>query len=122
LLIQRTEGGPPLAVWVAPAGPTFLPYSLASIPTALVVFYDPSCRADEASQHLRTLFDLSTAEIAIAEGLIEGKRIREIARQRRVSVETVRSQLRAIFRKTGVARQTDLVRLLWVVLQPRLRV
>jgi DNA-binding CsgD family transcriptional regulator len=88
------------------------------VPAALVLFRDPTHHAANLAERLRALFNLTAAEVALARGLLEGRRLREIAAARRVSLETVRTQLRAVFRKTGVARQTDLVRMLQAVLQP----
>ncbi len=60
---------------------------------------------------LEAIFDLTPAEARVASQLLDGVPAPAIARQFNVSHETVRSQMKAIFRKTGVARQIDLVRL-----------
>jgi len=60
------------------------------------------------------LFDryrLSVAEAAVLTGLLEGLALTEIAVRRRTSVNTIRSQLRSIFRKTATHRQAELVAL-----------
>jgi DNA-binding CsgD family transcriptional regulator len=44
--------------------------------------------------------------------LILGKTIDQIALERKTSIETVRSQLKATMAKTGTSRQVDLVKLL----------
>ncbi|MGV7213374.1 helix-turn-helix transcriptional regulator [Bradyrhizobium sp. UFLA05-112] len=61
---------------------------------------------------IETLFDLTTAETAIAGGLLTGKTLHQIAEERQSSVQTVRSQLKAIMSKTRTNRQLDVVRLL----------
>jgi len=58
------------------------------------------------------LFDLTPAEAAVARGIASGDSIPDFARRNGVSPETVRTQLRAVFEKTGTRRQADLVRLL----------
>lgn len=58
------------------------------------------------------LFDLTPTEAAIARDLARGDSLNAIALRRGVAVGTVRSQLKAIFNKTGTHRQADLVRLL----------
>ena len=43
--------------------------------------------------------------------MVNGAELREVADARHTSLETVRSQLRSIFSKTGVNSQLELVRL-----------
>jgi DNA-binding CsgD family transcriptional regulator len=61
---------------------------------------------------LNGLFDLSPAEAKVAQSLVEGRSLEEIAMADRLSRETVRKQLRAVFSKTGTRRQAELVGLL----------
>ena len=60
---------------------------------------------------LEAIFDLTPSESRIAHRLVEGIPGIEIARQLSLSHETVRTHTKAIFRKAGVSRQIDLVRL-----------
>lgn len=62
---------------------------------------------------LRQLLHFSKAEAEIAFMLAEGASAKEIAFARGVSINTVRAQVRQIFDKAGVRRQTDLARLLY---------
>jgi pimeloyl-ACP methyl ester carboxylesterase/DNA-binding CsgD family transcriptional regulator len=57
-------------------------------------------------------FGLTSAETQIAECLVEGAAIPEIAERRSSTVNTVRTQVKALLAKTGVSTQTELVRLL----------
>ena len=61
---------------------------------------------------LRQLYDLTPAETEIANGLLTGFSLEEISQLRRVSVATVRSQMKSLLAKTDTHRQGDLVRLL----------
>ena len=61
---------------------------------------------------LEALFDLSPTEARIARAVAAGRPMKAIARESKVSEHTVRSQLKAIFRKTGVRRQIELTKLL----------
>lgn len=61
---------------------------------------------------LRHRFGLTGAEAGLALALHEGTTLRRLADQRGVSLNTVRSQLAAVFDKTGQRRQQDLIRLL----------
>ncbi len=54
---------------------------------------------------------LTRSEAFVASALINGETVSAIAKLRRVSVATVRSQVRAIFLKANVTRQADLIRL-----------
>lgn len=58
---------------------------------------------------LERLFGLTRAEAELSVQLTEGKSLEIIASSRNVSVETVRTQLRATFKKTGIHRQSELV-------------
>ncbi|AYM08857.1 helix-turn-helix transcriptional regulator [Agrobacterium tumefaciens] len=60
-------------------------------------------------QALRQRFRLSPQEADIAIQLSEGKSLREIADGAERSYQTVRTQLKSVFFKTGVSRQLDLV-------------
>ena len=57
---------------------------------------------------LAALFDLTPAEARVARGVAEGLDLDALARARGVSVQTVRAQLKAVFRKTGTSRQNEL--------------
>jgi DNA-binding CsgD family transcriptional regulator len=58
------------------------------------------------------LFDLSPAEAKVAQSLVEGLTLEEIATANNLSRETIRKQLRAVLTKTGTNRQAELVGLL----------
>jgi DNA-binding CsgD family transcriptional regulator len=64
---------------------------------------------------LKSRFGLSGAETDIALALADGKDIVRIAQLRGVTPHTVRSQLKAIFHKTGARSQAQLVA---IVLRP----
>lgn len=57
-------------------------------------------------------FNLTPAEARVATAIAEGKTLEDVARDRRVSIATVRSQLQVVFGKMGVNRQAEMVRLL----------
>jgi DNA-binding CsgD family transcriptional regulator len=58
-------------------------------------------------------FGLTAAEHRLTSFLASGGRLAEAADSFGVSRHTVGNQLRSIFEKTGVTRQTDLLRLIW---------
>jgi DNA-binding CsgD family transcriptional regulator len=102
-------GQTPLEVTVTRVRPGDLS-ATRDAPMAMLV-----ARADDplaaSRDTLRTSFRLSQSEAELACLLAEGLNLDEIAVQRNVSLNTVRSQLKATFHKTGVRRQSELVTL-----------
>lgn len=60
---------------------------------------------------LSDLFGLSIAESAVALALLGGQTAESVARERDVSLETVRSQIRTVLRKTDAANLRDFERI-----------
>jgi DNA-binding CsgD family transcriptional regulator len=61
---------------------------------------------------LERAFDLTPAEARLASQIASGKTLADITRQQGSGRETLRSQLKAVFEKTGTARQAELALLL----------
>lgn len=80
--------------------------------TALILIIDPHKSSIAPERILRTLYDLTTKESQLAEHLLNGYTLDEYCARRYVTLNTVRSQLKAIYRKTGTNRQPELIRLL----------
>lgn len=82
-------------------------------PAVVVFLRDPESNAAQPSQELvRRLFGLTRMEAQLALLLAEGFTLDEAAEKMNVRRNTARTHLRSIFCKTGVTRQTMLVRLL----------
>lgn len=79
---------------------------------ALLLIADPDVAVKDPTDFLKDLFSLTTAEIEVAVSLRAGLSLTEIAAARRVSIETVRSQIKSILQKTNTRRQGDLILLL----------
>lgn len=62
----------------------------------------------EDADLLREMYDLTNHETNVAILISSGMRVEEIALERGVSVQTVRSQLKTIFSKLDIHNQTDL--------------
>ncbi len=60
---------------------------------------------------LRSSFGLTSAECRIVKGLLDGLSPREIGEHGGTSINTVNTQLKSVFSKTGVHRQADVIRL-----------
>jgi DNA-binding CsgD family transcriptional regulator len=78
---------------------------------AMLLVGDGERRARPAAALLGRLFGLTPAEAALAAALAAGQSLAEHARRRGIGVETARSHLAAIRRKTGCRRQAELVAL-----------
>jgi DNA-binding CsgD family transcriptional regulator/PAS domain-containing protein len=82
-------------------------------PAVAVFLRDPEANAVQPSHELvRRLFELTRMEATLALLLAEGYTLDEAAEKMNVRRNTARTHLRSIFCKTGVTRQTMLVRLL----------
>ena len=57
-------------------------------------------------------FGLTPAELRVAARLRDGRTLKDVSEELDVSINTVRNQLRAIFDKMGLKRQSDLIRAL----------
>ena len=80
---------------------------------AVIVFItDPEQSVKATTEAMLSRYGLTTAELRLTKLLLGGHSLSEAAEQNEVTRETVRSQLKSIFDKTGVRRQTELLRLL----------
>jgi DNA-binding NarL/FixJ family response regulator len=73
----------------------------------LLMVVDPDEAPAPNGDIWRTMFELTECELIIAEGLISGRRISEVAARRGVSRETVRSQTKRMFARLGVSSQVE---------------
>ncbi|BCN27339.1 hypothetical protein VYA_45310 (plasmid) [Vibrio alfacsensis] len=78
-----------------------------------VVYIRDSVAKSQASSHVaKKIFGLTTAETALTLELANGLSLEEAAERLNIRRNTARAHLRSIFSKTGVRRQTELVRIL----------
>jgi DNA-binding CsgD family transcriptional regulator len=108
LSLQRGSGKRPLQLLAAPLPETHRQRSHADL---LVLVSDPEKPASFPDDLLHALFGLTPAEVEVANGLLMGYSPEEIGCLRRVSVSTVRQQVKSMLDKTGTNRQSDMVRL-----------
>ena len=80
-------------------------------PCAAVFISDPDLRESASQATLGELFGLTPAEANLAILLSRGLSLAEASETQSISQHTARAQLKAIFSKTGVSRQAELVRL-----------
>jgi DNA-binding CsgD family transcriptional regulator len=79
---------------------------------AIVVVRDLDERPLPPMVHLSSIFGLTAAEAKLAARLGAGEALETVAEGLGIARETARNQLKAIFQKTGVHRQAELVALL----------
>jgi DNA-binding CsgD family transcriptional regulator len=79
---------------------------------ALLIVAKPEITRLPTSVLLQELLDLSPAEARLARNLAAGLSIAEAACGNAISESTARTQLKNVFAKTGLSRQSDLVSLL----------
>jgi DNA-binding CsgD family transcriptional regulator len=72
---------------------------------------DPDSRSKTAPEVLGHLYDLTPAESRVVALLLEGNSIEGAAERLAIRPLTARTHLKRVFQKTGVTRQSDLVRL-----------
>jgi DNA-binding CsgD family transcriptional regulator len=108
VLVSRRER-PALQIVVSP----IRDFAITSQMVAVIVFItDPLRRQRPSRDALRAIYGLTPAECRVALLVGDGHAPRQIAGMVGVSVNTVRSQIKSVFSKTGVKRQGELVRLL----------
>ncbi|MEH6404735.1 MAG: LuxR C-terminal-related transcriptional regulator [Sneathiella sp.] len=110
-LIPKTDGWPMVAMVGCDQldSLTFHEGDYATNGHITLIIRDPHGRHPEQSKKLMEYFDLSGAESSVVGELVKGSSTDEIARQRGVSVITIRNQLKSAQNKMGVARQSELV-------------
>lgn len=111
LRFSRPSLKPALVVLVAPLAPRrhFLATEGAS---AILFITDPMTSPTNACEVVAFLFGLTPAETRLCRLLASGQSLAEAARKLGVSMNTVRTQSKRIFSKTGTRSQADLVLLL----------
>ena len=111
LALSRRDATLPLTTIVRP-GPAFHPLPNPLRRTAMLVPRDPQEPRLMAPAIFERLFGLTPAEAQLASRLARGGTLEDAAQELNVTRNTVRTQLQSIFQKTGVNRQTDLIRVL----------
>ena len=81
-------------------------------PQVAVFIRDPKHQPHPSHELVRRLFGFTSAEVSLALLLTNGLTLDEAATELNIRKNTARAHLRSIFSKTGVTRQTMLVRLL----------
>jgi len=108
--LSRTSGGAPYEVLVTPLPESAFARTLGAALAAVFV-RDPETKTVTSVEWLQHLHRLSPAEARLMQTLLAGDSLDDAADRLGVGKETVRSQLKAIFLKTGTNNQGELIRL-----------
>lgn len=111
LTLSRSRSDRGLGVVVQPIAGD--PRPCTGRPARVAVYVrDSDTPAEIESELVRQLFDLTPAEAAVARRLAAGFSLDDAAASLSISRNTARAHLRSIFSKSGISRQTELVRLM----------
>ena len=99
-----------LVLHISPVGDRWLDFGSRRV-AALVLVADPVSRPRLDAELVREALGLTPAETQVAVMLAEGRTTGEIARATARQVSTVYMLIRRAYRKLGISRQADLVRL-----------
>lgn len=112
--VERPSGRAPYVLCV-----TRLENGSATPNYRAVTIYAPVARRAPDLAVLKSTFNLTRAELALAEQVVHGKQAKEAAAALGVSIYSVRTYLKRLYNKTGVRTQAKLVhKLLHVVPSP----
>lgn len=111
--VQANGGLPALVVHLVPV--CRAAHDVFAKAEVLLIATEVTASSGPTTNVLSGLYDLTPAETSTAHFLMQGLTVAEIALQRSVSNETVRTQLKSLLAKTGTDRQAELVRLLAAV-------
>ncbi|AYM57667.1 helix-turn-helix transcriptional regulator [Agrobacterium fabrum] len=89
--------------------------------SAIVLISQPMGTIADAGTLLKGLYDLTKGEARVALEIMKGLSLPAVARQLQISHETVRSNAKSIYAKTGSTGQADLVRRLSVLTRYNIR-
>jgi DNA-binding CsgD family transcriptional regulator len=119
--VSRPSGRRRLSLLVVPLRPNASRSRLLGgidIPAAAILISDPESETVADTTALRQSFRLTSAEANLASILMAGKSLEEATEELRISMNTAKTQLKAIFSKTGTSRQGELIRQLLLSIAP----
>ena len=111
MALAKRAGARPYAVLVAPVPESAPSLSLAG-PAVVVLLTDPDHAPETPAQLLRRVYGLTRKEAQLALALAGGASLADAAESLRIAEGTARCHLAAIFARTGIHRQAELVRLI----------
>ena len=108
--LTRPSGRSSYEVLVAPLSDSTLALGFSG-PLAAVFLRDPEVQTVALPHCLQRLYGLTAAEAKLMQALVAGDTLEVAADRFGVGKETVRSQIKSVFLKTGTSSQVELIRL-----------
>jgi DNA-binding CsgD family transcriptional regulator len=108
-LLPCGQGGQPTRLTVM-ARPDACETDYFRRPECIVLIEEPVRDFVVVVEEFGSLYGLTAAEKRVVAGLASGRTLKEIATRDKVRTDTVRTQVKQVFAKTGFGRQADLVR------------
>ena len=105
LALERPSGRRPLQLLASPV-------QGQGTDNVLLLATDPEKPVVLRDDVLREHYKLTEAETEVANGLLTGYSLEEVAALRKVKIGTVREQVKSILAKTGTSKQSEMVKLL----------
>lgn len=118
MVVTRPLGAPSVVLHAIPVEDAAMSYRSPRVAVLLLII-DPESRVRVLPDLVAAAFGLTGAESVVAALLAEGYTIRGIAEKTGRGQTTVRWHVRHIFRKLGVSRQADVVRLVSTIAHSR---
>jgi len=112
--LPRSSGNRQYSVIISPLWGNHLQFGLGKLsePLAVLFIADPMRSRVGTPEIMRNLFGLTMSEAKLAERLVSDLTLEEAAKDMGIATSTARSYLKNIFSKTGVNRQSQLVKLI----------
>ena len=110
MAVRRAPALPPLEVHITPVSTRQMDFGLRDV-AALILVVDPASRPRLDAGLVAEILGLTLAESQVAIMLAEGKTIGDVAAASNRQVSTVKVLTQRAYRKLGISRQVDLVRL-----------
>ena len=112
VIVPRPSGRRPYLLSFRPVPHEQAIWDDMATPVVVVFVHDPEASAPLTDALLKDLFGLSPAESRLARALQRGEVLKSYAAERAISLNTARTYLSRLMRKTSTHRQAELVRLL----------
>ncbi|HKY80952.1 MAG TPA: helix-turn-helix transcriptional regulator [Sphingobium sp.] len=101
-IFLHREQGMPYVLSVAAA-------RIGDVRQIILIASHPDDRDASLTSRIRALYGLTNAEAEVAQALTTGKPLEQLAAERGVALNTVRTQMKAIYAKLDCSRQSELV-------------
>ena len=110
MMIRRSPGLPRLALHVNPVTVRQMDFGARNV-GALMLIVDPGSQSSIAPDLVASALGLTPSESRVAVSLAEGSSVRDIAAATGRQESSIRWHVKRIYRKLGISRQAELVRL-----------